>query len=305
MTRWKDSAQNLPTNPIFQGLLVCLFIIPFAASLIQFITTGFLTQIVQMQIFFWPGSNYSWSIPMQAWWALGAMGLAYIAGIGWLVYRKSFGKAVLFGLASLIFAQAIAAAVNHFTGWKELQNVSTMDLAGKANRMILTLWHNPAWEEVVFRGIPLLCLVIIRKKFRKMESPATWLYFILPAIAMAFYHVPNHGLSRIMDTFLLSIAFSWMALRYSFFAPLVMHSIFDAMMVIYLAKTPNFPTDEIPWLMNNQTMLNTVWSSFLLAALLSVPLIILWNRFQGTGKTVIPEVILSGDGMVSTDKLVR
>lgn len=71
------------------------------------------------------------------------MSISYIVGIGWLLYHNNFGKVVLAGLASLIIAQMVAAGINHFAGWSELQNIGSMKLEGKANRAILTLWHNP------------------------------------------------------------------------------------------------------------------------------------------------------------------
>jgi hypothetical protein len=145
-----------------------------------------------------------------------------------------------------------------------------MDLAGKANRAIFALWHNPAWEELVFRGVPLGLLLMARRNARYAGPLASWCYYLLPAIAFAVYHVPGHGPSRLVDTFILSLAFSWLALRFTFFAPLVLHYVFDAMMTLSLGKMPNIPRAEVAWLAAHATALNTAWSVALLCWLLSL-----------------------------------
>jgi hypothetical protein len=297
MHRWKISFQALPGNSVFQGLLTMLFLLPLAFTIGQFSTSGFFTQIVHVQIIFWPGVQWSWAPPFYSLAAMTAMGLTYIVGIGWLLCHENFSKVVLVGLASLIIAQMAAAGINHITGWSELQNMGSMNLEGKANRAILTLWHNPIWEEVVFRGIPLAVLTTIRFKVSKFSVAATWVYFIVPSIAMAAYHVPNHGYSRIVDTLTLSFGFAWMALRYGFFAPLVMHCIFDAMMVTSLPKVPRFPLNEIPWLVSNVQLLNTLWSLALLSILISIPVIIFWNLFRGKDQPIPAESRISNSNL--------
>lgn len=39
------------------------------------------------------------------------------------------------------------------------QTISATGVSGNVNQVILALWHNLIWEEVVFRGVPLLALI--------------------------------------------------------------------------------------------------------------------------------------------------
>ena len=205
-------------------------------------------------------------------------GLSYIVGIGWLFHRRTLGNVIIAGIGALIVAQLLGNAVNHFTGWRELQDVSSMDLIGKANRAILSLWHNPIWEEVVFRGIPLLCLTFLGKKWPRSKRVGRWCYFLVPSIVFAAYHVPGHGYSRITDTFVLGLMFAWLALRYSFCFVMVLHYIYDALMVRSLGKLKNIPAGEVRWLADHAGILNTVFSVAVLAVLSLM--IILFVRHQ-------------------------
>jgi hypothetical protein len=171
------------------------------------------------------------------------------------------------GIGALIAAQLLGHAVNHFTGWKELQIVGSMDLAGKANKAILSLWHNPIWEEVVFRGIPLLGYTLLVKLRPGAMRAGRLCYFLVPSLVFAAYHVPGHGYSRITDTLVLALAFAWIALRYSFWSVVVLHCIFDALLVLSLGKLKNIPTGEIQWLADHFGALNSTFSLAVLAAL--------------------------------------
>ena len=182
-----------------------------------------------------------------------------------MIQRRTFSTVIFIGVGALIVANLAGLGVNSIFGWKEQQMVSSMDLAGKANRAIFSLWHNPAWEEVVFRGIPLITLLALRKQAVGAFGWPEWCYLIIPSIVFALYHVPGHGPSRILDTLILSIAFNWLALQFTFFAPLVLHYVFDAMMVMQFGKMPNIPKTEVSWLADNAVGLNSTWSLSLLA----------------------------------------
>ncbi len=52
-----------------------------------------------------------------------------------------------------------------------------MALAGMANRLIFAHWHNPVWEELVFRGIPLLFLLAVRRTLGRDARWSVWVYY--------------------------------------------------------------------------------------------------------------------------------
>ena len=261
---WKDAFRIAAANPFVGWMLALAFCVPLAATIGQFSNTGFWGTSLRVQILFWPGQDWSWGPIVSVWLSMGLMLLSYSFGIVWLIKRRFFSVVILAGVAGLIVANIAGAALNTVTGWKELQMVSSMDLAGKANRAIFSLWHNPAWEEVVFRGIPLAALLYLRRRLPGPFGWPEWCYLVIPSIVFAVYHIPGHGPSRIVDTFILSLLFGWLALRYTFFAPLILHYIFDAMMVPQLPKMPNIPKGEVGWLSDNAGMLNSAWSISLL-----------------------------------------
>ena len=243
-----------------QLLLAFALVVPFAATVGQYWDSGFFRQSVGFPILFWPGAQWRWTIPMNVTAMVVLFGTTYLAGIGLLLHRRTLGIVIFAGIGALIAAKVVGAAVNRVTGWRELQVVSSMDLAGKVNKLILAQWHNPIWEEVVFRGIPLLCLTLLVKKWPHARRAGTWCYFLLPSLVFAEYHVPGHGYSRLPDTFLLSLIFAWLALRYGFSAVMVLHYIFDAVIVLSLGKMKNIRTDEVRWLADHFGLLNSMFT---------------------------------------------
>ena len=278
--RLRDSVRKPPNSLLFQWLLAAAFLIPFLASIGQFAHTGFLGITHPFPILFWPKAAWKLVLPLPVWLTMGLMGLSYLAGIFSLAHNRTLGNVVLWTIAALIAASVLGFAVNSVTGWKELQDIHSMELAGKANGLIFSSWQNPLWEEVVFRGLPLLVAVILRNKNKTMPAWVRWAYVILPNIVFAIYHVPRHGPSRLADTFVLGCAFSWMALRYSFFAPLIMHYVLDAMLVMSLIKIPNIPAEEISWLVQNGGWINSSWSLAVLGAMGAFVVTSLWNALH-------------------------
>lgn len=260
--------------PIAVALLV-----PAVATIGQYSASGYWAQSSRVALLFWPGAGAGWGVQLPVWLSMGAMIASYVVGVGWLVRRRTLSTVVLAGALALIVANAAAAGLNSVTGWRELQSPSALDLAGKANRAIFALWHNPVWEEVVFRGVPLGLLLVVRRNMRRADPLATWCFYLLPATAFAIYHVPGHGPSRLVDTVILGLAFSWLAMRFTFFAPLVLHYVFDAMMTLSLGKMPNVPRPEVSWLASNATALNSAWSVALLSWLLSIATVLVFHRF--------------------------
>jgi hypothetical protein len=275
---WKQSAKAVSEDVSIQLLLSFALSLPLIATVGQYWNSGFLRQTVGFEILFWPGAKWHWAIPMNVTVIVALFGLSYIVGIGWLFHRRTLSNVIIAGIGALIVAELLGNAVNHFTGWRELQDVSSMDLTGKANRAILSLWHNPIWEEVVFRGIPLLCYAFLVKTWPRAMRAGRWCYFLVPSLVFAAYHVPGHGYSRITDTFVLSLIFAWLALRYGFCSVMVLHYIYDALMVLSFGKLKNIPTDEVRWLADHSGILNTMFSVTVLAVLSLM--IILFVRHQ-------------------------
>jgi len=282
MERWTVSLRSALKHNVVQASLAIALLVPLLATAGQFLSSGFWRQSSGVALLFWPGQDWQWTVSMPVWISMGAMLTSYLAGIAWLLRKRTLSAVVLSGVGALIAANAVAAALNYVAGWRELQVVSSMELAGKANRAIFSFWHNPAWEEVVFRGIPLILLFMaVRGKDGARPRWALWCYYVVPSLVMAAYHVPGHGPSRLVDTFLLSLAFAWMALRYSFFAPLVIHYVFDAVMTMSLGKMPNIPTREVAWLADHAALLNSTWTIALLLWLASIPVTLILRRYRG------------------------
>jgi hypothetical protein len=159
------------------------------------------------------------------------------------------------------------------------------DLTGKANASILSQWHNPIWEELVFRGIPLLILLWVEKTFTKKRTTAgVLIYIIVPAVIFGLYHIPGHGLIRFFDTLILGAGFSWMALKFTFFAPVVMHYIADAMIVLNLSKIPTIQPPEVEWLLHYGPSLNTFSFMMILILFVLIPVLLIYyyNKFRKT-----------------------
>lgn len=142
----------------------------------------------------------------------------------------------------------------------------------KINGAIFSWWCNPLWEEIVFRGIPLIILWCVKKKLSANGYKyAKILYILLPSIAFVAYHIPNHGTSRIVDIFITGCIFSYLALKYSFLAPLVLHYMFDANDILYLS---NISYIQLP---KNIGLLSNISDILIKCMLVSIPFIIACN----------------------------
>lgn len=277
-----SSIRGALDHPSVQLPIAVALLVPAVATTGQYAASGYWAQSSRVALLFWPGADASWGVQLPVWLSMGTMIASYAAGVGWLFRRRTLSSVVLVGACALIVANAAAAGLNAVTGWQELQSASAMDLAGRANRAIFALWHNPAWEEMVFRGVPLGLLLVVRRQMKRADPIATWCYYLLPAMAFAVYHVPGHGPSRLVDTFILGLAFAWMALRFTFFAPLVLHYVFDAMMTLSLGKLPNVPRAEVSWLATHATALNSAWSVALLCWFFAIATVLVIHRLATT-----------------------
>jgi hypothetical protein len=281
---WRQSAKAALGSVSVQLFLSFALILPFVATVGQYWASGFFRQTVGVDILFWPGAGWHWAIPMSVALVVAVFSAAYIGGIAWLVHRRTLGAVILAGIGTMIAASLAGRGVNHVTGWKELQAIGSMGLGGRVDRAILALWHNPIWEEVVFRGLPLLAYTALIKRRPRSVRLGRWCYFLVPAVAFAAYHVPGHGYSRITDTFVLSLAFSWLVLRYGFCSVVVLHDIFDTMMILSLATMQSIPKGDIRWLSDHAGVLNTSFSTAALAACVLVIVLFvrhLWKTQTG------------------------
>jgi len=262
---WKSSINAACEHAGIQVPVSFILLLPLAATLGQYWTSGFLRGTVAVNLLFWPGVKWHWAIYANAAAVMSVMGSLYVVGIGWLFHHRTLGKAILTGVAAMVAAALAGNTVNRFTGWRDLQVLAQMDVAGKANRMIFAQWHNPFWEEAVFRGIPLLCLTCLVKRQPRAALAGKWCYYLAPALLFAAYHVPGHGYARIVDTFLAGLVFAWLAWRYSFWSVLVLHSVMDAASVLSVGRMKGVPTAEVQWLADRFGLLNTAFSLAMVA----------------------------------------
>jgi hypothetical protein len=135
----KTAAQAVLEKVSVQLVLTFALILPLVATVGQYWSSGFFRQTAGFDILFWPGARWHWAITMNVALIVGFFGLSYVAGIAGLLHRRSLGTVIIAGIGALIVANLLGTAVNHLTGWRELQNVGSMDLAGKADRAILSL----------------------------------------------------------------------------------------------------------------------------------------------------------------------
>lgn len=278
MKNIKENLNEIPNNLFFQLILVLIFSLPLISTLAQFITSGFIKQYTPVPILFWPGVNQKFSLSLPAWLIFGIMAISYVTGIMYMLKKNTLGKVVVAGILWIILAKLTVYIISTAFGLKELESINSVIKAGVANRLIFSLWHNPAWEEIVFRGLPLILLLALKKKLSTQKYKlAIVLYIIIPSIAFALYHVPNHGYIRIVDTFIGGIIFAFLALKYTFFAPLILHYFADAAAVISMGKMKALPQNEVLWLVNNYTFINTVFSIGVIVLLISIPIIFIKN----------------------------
>jgi Type II CAAX prenyl endopeptidase Rce1-like len=268
---WKASIKAACGHASMQVVVAFALLLPLAATVAQYWSSGFFRQTVSVVLLFWPGAEWKWAISMNTAAAMAVVGCLYVAGIAWLFRRRTLANAVMISIGAVISASLIGDTLNRLTGWKELQVLASMDFTGKANRLIFAQWHNPIWEEAAFRGIPLLCYAWLVRIWPRGTRTAKWCYFLLPSLMCAAYHVPGHGYSRIADTFLLGLVFAWLALRYSFWSVIVLHCLWDAMSVLSIGRMKSVPAAEVPWLADHFGVLNTLFS---LSMLVTVCLLI-------------------------------
>jgi len=282
----RASLRTALAHPAVQSPLALALLVPLAATAGQFWASGFWRQSPAVGVLFWPGAAWHWAPHLNAAAVMAVMAALYVAGISRLYRARTLAVAVAVCIGAVIAAQLIRAAVNRLTGWHEIQ-LGSMDVAGKVNQFLLAQWHNPLWEETVFRGIPLLAYGWLAGK---APRAAAWCYFLVPSLAMAAYHVPGHGYARITDTFLLALFFAWLALRYSFWAALVLHSILDAIWVLGLGHAPYAPAAEVGWLADTFGVWNTAWTLSTGAALVA-PLTVLVLRAAARRRPAAPDSV--------------
>jgi hypothetical protein len=270
----KKSVNSFTENNLFllTGALILMF--PLIGTAGQFFNTAYFGKTVPVLLLFWPGADFKITIQTVVWIFMGLVFISYMAGIVYMFQKRTLGKVILITIGFFIFSGILRTFLTHTFG---LQESPMPDLTGKANAAILSQWHNPIWEEIVFRGIPLLILLAVEKYItRKRTLTGILVYMIVPAVIFGFYHVPGHGMIRFYDTLILGAGFSWLALQYTFFAPVVMHYIADAMIVLNLSKIPTVQPSEVGWLLHYGPSLNTLSFMMMLLLFLLVPVLLIY-----------------------------
>jgi hypothetical protein len=277
--QWLTKAFDLiPQNILILIAGTTILILPMIATIGQFLNTGYFQKATPILLVFWPGSDFKITIQMFVWLFMGLVFISYIAGIAYMFYKRTLGKVILITISFFIFSGLLRSLLTAAFG---LHESPMPDLTGKANSALLSQWHNPIWEEIVFRGIPLIILLAVEKYItKKRTTTGILIYCILPAIAFGFYHIPGHGLIRFFDTLILGAGFSWLAIRYTFFAPVVMHYIADAMIVFSLGKIPTIQPAEIEWLTKYGPTLNTFSFFAALTLIFVIPALMIYNTIK-------------------------
>jgi hypothetical protein len=261
---------------LLTGALILMF--PLIGTIGQFLNTAYFGKTVPVLLLFWPGSDFKVTIPVLVWMFMGLVFLSYLAGIVYMFRKRTLGKVILITIIFFIFSGLLRTFLTHSFG---LHESPMPDLTGKANAAILSQWHNPIWEEIVFRGIPLLILLLVEKYVtRKRTTTGVIIYMLVPAVVFGFYHIPGHGLIRFFDTLILGAGFSWLALQYTFFAPVVMHYIADAMIVLNLTRIPTIQPSEVGWLLHYGPTLNTFSFMFMLFLFLMIPVLLIYYYWK-------------------------
>lgn len=277
----KNALSAMAENLYFQLVGVLILLFPMIATIGQFVHSGYYQKVVPLLLFYWPGSEANYSLQTPVWLISILFFISYLAGIAWLLKQYNLGKVIVFTILLFIGANLIKAGFSAAFGLTEKE---LPDVAGKANALILGLWHNPVWEEVFFRGIPLLILLAVEKYLTKKRTLAGVLvYCIVPSVVCGIYHIPGHGMIRFFDTLLIGVGFSLMALRYSFFAPVVMHYIADAMLVMNIHKIKSIQPSEVEWIIQYGRTLNTFSSLLLLLLIILVPVLMLLYYLRSKG----------------------
>jgi len=265
---------------ILRNIIAIILLLPLIATLGQYISSGFILESTDIAILYWPGVKEQFRIMLPVYIIIGVMLISYVIGIGFMYRRKTLVKVIFIGLVSMKIAQLVGSLVNSFAGWHEMQNISDVSqfrITNIMNKIILSSWHDPVWEELVFTGIPLIFLNVIKNRTSKRTYKiGIVMYLILPSIAMAMYHIPNHGLARIADTLISHAVSLYLALRYSFFAPLVLHYVEDAFIIISIDKLKGAPLYEINWIVQNSSILNNIFATGLLIFLILIPILSIW-----------------------------
>jgi len=282
---WKNIAESLSgiishscRNILFLSICVVILILPLAATIGQFINTEFFLKSAPILLFYWPCSHYEIKIQAFVWISMGLIFVSYLAGIAYLFQKRTLGTVILIVIFVFVGANLVEAFLSGAFGWLESP---LPNLSGKANSTIISLWHNPIWEEIVFRGIPLLILILTEKYITKRRTLfGVLLYCIVPSVFCGLYHIPEHGIIRFFDTLLIGCAFAWLALKYTFWAPVVMHYIADAMLVLSLNKIPTILATEVEWIIQYGRTLNTFFSLFILILFALVPILMIFYYFK-------------------------
>ena len=279
MNYFKRAIIEIPRNLLFQATMAVIFIIPAIETIGQYISSGFMTSKEGFPIIFWPGTKVNIFYSTYVWISMSIMIAIYIFGIVYLLRKKEFGIVVIIGIIGVecigFICFKLGNVISNFAAWNGLQG---MPITNLANRSIFSKWSNPLWEEIVFRGIPLILLWLLKKKVSvKTYKFAVVAYFLIPSVMFSLYHIPNHGTGRIVDTFIAGLVFAYLALRYSVFAPIVIHYFVDTIYIITISSEKSIQKDQIIWLTQNTQLLNRIFYGCFFCLIVMIPAIIICN----------------------------
>lgn len=268
------SIKYSPNNYFFIIICSIAMLLPMVATIGQFYHTNYFAKQIPLSIVYWPGTNVDFKINTYVWISMGFMLISFIAGLYYTIKHKTIGRIVVITILVFIVSTLVRSALTHIFG---LQESPLPNLAGKANSVILSLWHNPIWEEIVFRGIPLAILLFVEKYITKKRTlTGVLIYYFVPSILCGIYHIPGHGIIRFFDTLIIASVFTWMTLKFTFFAPVIMHYVADAILVLNIYKIKTINPSEIEWIISYGKSLNTLFSLLMLLIIIAIPTLIIF-----------------------------
>lgn len=279
MNHLKRAIIELPRNLLFQGIMVIIFIIPAIETIGQYIGSGYIWSKEGFPIIFWPGTKVEIFYSTYVWVSMSIMIASYIFGIMYLIKKKKFGIVTIVGIIGVfVIAGIVYNLTNKLSNAMVHRVLQGMSSSNSADRNLFSSWSNPLWEEIVFRGIPLAFLLFLKKRLSvKKYKIAVILYFLIPSVMFSIYHIPNHGIVRVPDTFITGLILAYLALNYSLFAPLIIHYLFDARDVIDILDDRNIPRQQVVWLAQNSEILNKIYYGCFFSLIIVIPAIIIWN----------------------------
>lgn len=271
--RWREIFRVFPLHPVFQGLSAILFLGPLFITISQYWVSGFFREDISVAFPDWKPWNWYLSVPV--WLIVGIIAIIYLASIFWLMRKRFLGYVALWTLVIIVIDNLSYSLSLYLSGWLDTMGVNHVR---SFNKFIFAIEYNALWQELFFRGIPLLILMCISKKWSKTTPWAKWCYIIIPSVLFAGYHIPGHGPGRILDTFIVGVGLAVIAMRYSLGASILI--LFFNNTISLLDYATRVPKNQTIWLIQNSIWMHPCETMCRYAFIGAIPILILWHWWQ-------------------------